>query len=196
MIGLQVPTQKLQKISSLIKTLPFADNIYYYSEEPVGKSINLCSFSDMACAKLIDVDVHRHVSELVVDSVNRVIFYSLTSWWVFNSPTYVLYKADIDGTAITELVKSSNGKTPPNSLISFNKFFPAGFISGLTYDMNKKLVYYADQHQGEIIRITYEGKQQTTLFSNLTHPFSLRFFEDNLYFSSSNGFISKCQLVS
>lgn len=64
----------------------------------------------MACAKLIDIDIHRHVSELVVDSVNRVLFYSMTTWWVFNSPSYVLYKVYLDGTGMTELVKSTNGR--------------------------------------------------------------------------------------
>ncbi|CAG9766392.1 unnamed protein product [Ceutorhynchus assimilis] len=152
-------------------------HIYYYNALSDDKSISVCSFEAMACAKLIDVDIHLHVSELTVDSVNRVLFYSLTSWWVFNVPSYVLYKANLDGTGVTEIVKSTHG-----------------FISGLSYDLNKKQVYYADQHQGQILKISYEGKQKTTLFSNLTHPSSLKFFENTLYFATSNGDISKCLL--
>lgn len=141
------------------------------------KSISVCSFSAMACAKIMNVDALRHVSELVVDSANRVMFYSLTTWWMFNSPSYVLYRANLDGTGVTEVIPSTNG-----------------FISGLTYDMNKKVLYYADQHLGEITRINYEGKMKTVLFSNLTHPSGLKFFEDSLYFLTSNGMF-KCYLV-
>ncbi|KAL1512556.1 hypothetical protein ABEB36_002135 [Hypothenemus hampei] len=153
------------------------NNIYFYNAVSDSKSINVCSFGDLACAKLINIDVHRHVSELVVDAENKVMFYSLATWWVFNSPSYVLYKASLDGSEVTEIVKSTNG-----------------FITGLTYDLNQKLIYYADQQQGQIIRVTYEGKQRMVLINNVTHPSDLKFFEDALYFSSSTGDMSKCVL--
>lgn len=152
-------------------------HVYYYNARSDAKSISVCSFDDMLCTELIDIDMHRHVSELVVDSVNRVMFYSLTSWWVFNSPSYVLYKVNLDGTNTVEVVKSTTG-----------------YITGLTYDINKKYLYYADQHQGQIFRTTYDGKQRTAVFSNLTRPTGLRFFENSLYFSTSNGDVTKCQL--
>ncbi|XP_050301092.1 vitellogenin receptor isoform X2 [Anthonomus grandis grandis] len=152
-------------------------NIYFYNSVSDEKSISVCSFDSMSCAKLIDIDIHRHVSELVVDSENRVLFYSLTSWWVFNSPSYVLYKAYLDGSGVTEIVKSTNG-----------------YVSGLTYDLNKKQLYYADQHAGNIVSLTYEGTQWQVLFPNLTHPASLKFFENTLYFATSGGDISKCLL--
>ncbi|XP_066143370.1 vitellogenin receptor [Euwallacea fornicatus] len=152
-------------------------NIYYHNAFSADRSISVCSFRDMACAKLIDVDTNHHVSELVIDSINRVMFYSLTTWFVINSPSFVLYRAALDGTAITEIIPATGG-----------------FISGLTYDMNKRQLFYADQQEGQIVRTTYDGHQKSVIFGNLTHPKDLKFHENTLYFTTNNGEISKCLL--
>lgn len=84
-------------------------NIYYYNAESNSKSISICSFEEK-CAKLIDIEPHRQVSALAVDSVNRVLFYVLRSWWVLESPSYAIYKSNLDGSNTTELVKTTTGK--------------------------------------------------------------------------------------
>ncbi|XP_060527930.1 putative vitellogenin receptor [Cylas formicarius] len=152
-------------------------HIYYYNTVPDSKSISVCSFQEMLCAKVIDIDIHRHVSDFVIDSVNKIIFYTLTSWFIFNWPSYAIYKANLDGSNIQEIVNNTEG-----------------YITGLAYNFNKMELYYVDQHLGQIWSTRYNGKQKKLLFSNLTRPTGLKFFEDNLYFSTSNGQMSKCQL--
>ncbi|XP_030759399.1 putative vitellogenin receptor [Sitophilus oryzae] len=152
-------------------------HIYYYNAQSDDKSISICSFVEMSCSKLIDIDLHRHVSELSIDAVNGVMFYSLASWFVFNSPSYVIYRTNLDGSNKKEIVRSTNG-----------------YVTGITYDSNKKLLYYADQHQGKIFEMTYEGTQNNAIFNDFHRIVGLKFFENHLYFSVSNGDVTKCQL--
>ncbi|KAF7284499.1 hypothetical protein GWI33_022088 [Rhynchophorus ferrugineus] len=152
-------------------------HIYYYNAQSDEKSISICSFEEMMCSKLIDIDLHRHVSELVIDSTNGVLFYALASWWVFNSPTYVLYSTKLDGSDRKEMIRSTNG-----------------YITGITFDPNKKLLYYADQHQGIIFQVAYESHTPIPVFKDLHRLQGLKIFENHLYFSISNGDITKCRL--
>ncbi|CAH0549992.1 unnamed protein product [Brassicogethes aeneus] len=155
------------------------NNVYYVNSESRAKSISICNFDDKICTKLINVDLHRQVTALAVDSVNKHLFYSLTSWWVFNSPSYVIYKCNLDGTGTQELVKSTTG-----------------FVTGMTFDLNKQFLYYVDQHNNAIKTVEYNGERNAVLFANLTRPISVRFFEDQLYYSAVGGFMSKCKLYA
>ncbi|KYB26208.1 vitellogenin receptor isoform X1 [Tribolium castaneum] len=152
------------------------NNIYYFNNAPTTKSIGLCNFNDKTCANLIPVDTHRQVSALVVDPINNVLFYSLVSWWIFNSPSYIVYKTNLDGTGGQELIKTS-----------------PGYITGLSYDLYKKELYFISQHQ--LSKIKYDGSDRTVLLSNLTQSVGLNFFENHLYFKSGN-FMQKCRLYS
>ncbi|CAG9813302.1 unnamed protein product [Phaedon cochleariae] len=151
-------------------------NVYYYNAEVNEKSIRVCNFEEK-CAKLIDIDIHRQVSALAVDSVNKVMFYSVNSWWVFNAPSYVIYRCNLDGSGRTQLVQTT-----------------AGYVTDIAFDYNKKNLYFMDQHLGQINSMTYEGKSRTPIFSNITRSTGLKFFENHLYYTSNGGMIAKCRL--
>lgn len=85
------------------------ENVYFYNIEPHAKSVSVCNFQAM-CAPLIKVDAHMQVSALAIDSVNKYLFIALRNWWVFNSPTYVIYRYNLDGTDEKELVGTTTGK--------------------------------------------------------------------------------------
>ncbi|RZC40516.1 vitellogenin receptor, partial [Asbolus verrucosus] len=155
------------------------NNVYYVNNQPDIKSISICNFDSKACSRLIPIDVHRQVSALAVDAANKFLFYSLTSWWIFNSPSYVIYKTNLDGTGSHELIKSRSG-----------------YITGLAYDLHKKELYYVDSHQGQLGKISYDGTMNVVLLSNLTRPVGLNFFENHLYFLTVGGFMERCRLYS
>lgn len=69
-----------------------------------------------------------------------------------------------------------------------------GFATGLTYDLNKKQLYYADQHSNVINRISYEGNLKTVVFANVTKSTGLKFFEDHLYYLTTGGYMVKCKV--
>lgn len=173
------------------------NNVYYVNAESESRAISVCNFDKKMCNTLINTDVHRQVSAIAVDSLNKYLFYSITSWWIFNSPSFIIYKTNLDGTGKQELVPSTPGKAVlGNYLPTYLTYFMIclGFITGLTYDLNKKVLYYVDQRNNQIRSINYDGTKNTAVFSNLTHPVSIKFFENHIYYSSQGGFMSKCQL--
>lgn len=86
-------------------------NVYYYNAVAGEKSIKICHIKEASCAKIINIDIHRQVSVMTVDSVNQLLFYALSNWWMFNSPTFTLCKANLDGTQNEIIVQTSSGKT-------------------------------------------------------------------------------------
>nr|WBR46502.1 vitellogenin receptor [Coccinella septempunctata] len=153
------------------------NNIYSYNNMPYAKSIEVCNFQSKNCASLIKTDLHSQVSNLVVDAVNRVLFYSVTTWFLFNTPSCTIYKTYLDGSGRQALVEDIQG-----------------YVSGLTYDINKKHLYYTNQHEGTINRINYDGSMKTIISQNVTHSMGLEFFENRLYYLSSGGTMHKWKL--
>lgn len=84
-------------------------NVYYYNAAAGDKSIKICNFKDVLCTKIIDIDSHRQISAIAVDSVNKLLFYALSNWWMFNTPTFMLYKANLDGSQNEQLVQATSG---------------------------------------------------------------------------------------
>ncbi|XP_018579962.1 putative vitellogenin receptor [Anoplophora glabripennis] len=154
-----------------------SQNVYFYNASSEAKSISVCNFEEMLCAKLIDIDIHRQVSAIAIDSLNKVMFYSVTSWWVLNSPSYIIYKCNLDGSGKVELVK-----------------FDKGYVTDLTFDFNSKHLYFIDQHKAEISMVNYEGKLKTLLFTAEARPVGLKFFENYLFYLTSGGYLFKCKL--
>lgn len=154
-----------------------SQNVYFVNADSSYKSISLCNFDLQRCAKVIDLNIHGQVSALAIDAFNKYIFYAVVNWWVFNSPNYIIYRANLDGTKLIQLVNSSNGH-----------------ISGLTFDCNKRVLYYIDRYHGHIHFLNYDGSHHVYIQSNLTNPRELNLFEDHLYFLSSNGHLGRCSL--
>ncbi|KAK9873892.1 hypothetical protein WA026_002245 [Henosepilachna vigintioctopunctata] len=131
-------------------------NLYFFNTVPYSRSIDVCNFETKYCAPLIKVDLRNQISNLVVDSVNRFIFYTTTTWVMFNSPKYALYRTYLDGTGSQVII----GDTP-------------GYVIGLTFDVNKKQLYYVDQHRGEIKRVNYDGTKNTRFSRMSLIPWAL-----------------------
>lgn len=74
--------------------------------------------------------------------------------------------------------------------------FVSGYITGLTFDHNKKHIYFINEHSGQISSIDYEGKHNTILYSNITRSAGLKFFENHLYYFTTGGFMTKCRLYN
>lgn len=85
-------------------------NVYYYNAVPGEKSIKICNFKDASCANIINIDTHRQVSVMTIDSTNKLLFYALSNWWMFNSPSFIICKANLDGTNNEILIQTSAGE--------------------------------------------------------------------------------------
>ncbi|CAG9839329.1 unnamed protein product [Diabrotica balteata] len=151
-------------------------NIYYFDTDYNGRSISVCSFEEK-CAKLINIESPRHVSALAVDSVNKKLFYVLRHWWVLETPSFVIYSVNLDGSNRQEIVKTTTGN-----------------VEDITFDINKKLLYYTNKQDESIYEVNYKGGPVKTVFSNISQPDGLKFFENQLYYTVATGYIVSCKL--
>lgn len=155
------------------------ENVYFVNAKSMTREIKACHLHEKKCAKILEVVTHDQISSLVVDGVNKYMFYATTSWWLFNSPTSVIYKANLDGSKVHELLKKD-----------------LGYVTGLAYDYNKKILYFSDQHLHHIQSIDYDGNHRVTVLKNsyVQHPIGLNLFEDYIYFLTPNGQMTKCKI--
>lgn len=150
------------------------ENVYYVD----GVTINVCNFKTEKCAKIYTSKEQAQVSAIAVDAVNKYLFFALTKWWHFNMPTSTLYRCNLDG-------------SKPNEIANV----PNSYVTGITFDINKKKIYYGSQHTNSIYRINYDGLDKIILFDlNETRPVGLELFEDHLYFLTVGGYMEKCNL--
>lgn len=154
-----------------------SQNVYFINGYGKTKTIDVCHFDSDKCATIKEVGIGDHVTSISVDPINKYLFYTTVQWWVFNSPHYTLYRSNLDGTKTKELIKSSKG-----------------FITGMTYDSNKKILYFIEHHDGYIYAINYDGTDLMAIIYNLTNPRGLNLFEDQLFFLTSRQQMGKCTL--
>lgn len=154
-----------------------SQNIYFVNSDTKSKSITICNFDMGKCANIKELYSNSHISALAVDAINKYVFYVKANRWAFNSPNYVIYRCNLDGTNEHELVNASTGH-----------------ISGLAFDSNKRILYFVEQYQGDIFMVKYDGTIPSNIISNLTRPRGLNLFENNLYFFTHNGYMGKCNL--
>lgn len=150
---------------------------HIYFADSASKSIKLCNFLEEKCATIHYFDKEGKVSALTVDPVNKYIFYAVVNWWLFNTPMYQLYRTDLDGSNLTELIK-------PNK----------GLISGITYDSYKRILYYMETKNGSIQMLKYDSINPTTIVSGLSKPTTLQLFENHLYYFAAPRRFGKCSL--
>lgn len=155
------------------------NNVYFVDSKPTIKSIKVCHLKELKCAKILELNIHDQISALSIDPVNKYMFYSTTTWWLFNSPSSVIYKSNLDGSKQHELVKTE-----------------LGYVSGLTFDYTKKKLYFADQHYNQIQSVDYEGNNRYAVLTNtyVHHPMGLSLFEDHIFFLTPNGNMVKCKI--
>lgn len=151
-------------------------NVYFVDDSFASKSIHVCNFETQHCASIINFHVNSRITALTVDSINKYVFYSLSNWETSNSPS-ILYKCRFDGSDLQLIYHSVND-----------------FISGLTYDFHKRILYYSDQINGRISKIQYNGADQMVIIGNLTKPAAPAVFDDHLCFYLPSGYISACPL--
>lgn len=151
-----------------------AENVYYVEDS----TINVCHFGIEKCSKIYMSIDNAQVSAITIDAINKYIFFALTKWWHFNSPTSHIFKCNLDGSKLKEIATAQNS-----------------YVTGIAFDINKKKIYYGTQHMNQIYRMNYDGLDKVLLFAlNDKRPFGLQLFEDHLYFLTVGGYMERCNL--
>lgn len=126
---------------------------------------------------VISLDVQGQVSALALDAKNSYLFYALSHLWIQDSPSSTIYKSNLDGSQVHEILANSGH-----------------FITELTYDQYTRNLFYIDHHLAQIYKVGYNGELGRRIISNLMKPKGLALFENHLYMFVSKGYISRCSL--
>lgn len=154
-------------------------NVYFADGSGHDNAVKVCNFDKKKFATLFKLDPAVQLTAIAVDPINKLLFYAVTTWWIFNSPNSIVYRRTLDGAKVTVLLRSTKGH-----------------ITGLSTDPYARKIYLADQHNGKIHRIDYDGGDRNLLIaSNLSRPYGLNLFEDHLFFKvRGSSYTSKCRL--
>lgn len=125
--------------------------------------------------------VHFQITALIVDPINKLMFYALTSWVLSSHSKSTIYMTHLDGTNIIEMINKDLSR-----------------CSGLAVDYEKKLLYFSDQQLNKIESINYEMTHRSVILQNSSYvvkPLGLDVFNDEIYFlASGTPRIIKCEL--
>ncbi|XP_055587745.1 putative vitellogenin receptor [Uranotaenia lowii] len=154
-------------------------NIYFYDRS--DPSIKLCSIRHSVCARVISFSNQVFVKALVVDPVNKYLFYSVMHFWIFQVPHSIVYRSNMDGTNQVVLTKDIS------------------HITGIQCDMDNQMLYIADVSTKSIRMIDYEGRQLKTVIEKqpfaISRPIGLTLYENHaLVLNVASSTVGQCKL--
>ncbi|KAG4078550.1 hypothetical protein HA402_004773 [Bradysia odoriphaga] len=138
-------------------------NVYIFDQD-TNPAIKVCHMDRQTCIRIITLKYRDVVKSLVVDSINDKIFYSIVHP-SYSSADSFIHSHSLDGSREEVIVKGS------------------GHISGLTNDVNKQILYYADLSSSSIWSVRYGGNDRKEILKKnqfIIRPSDLSFYEDQL----------------
>uniref|UniRef100_A0A182IR31 Uncharacterized protein n=1 Tax=Anopheles atroparvus TaxID=41427 RepID=A0A182IR31_ANOAO len=154
-------------------------NVYFVdTAEP---SIKVCNFAHGACARLVSFTKRNFVKALAVDPVHKLMFYSVLYSWVFQIPHSIIFRANLDGTLQTIVLKQNT------------------MISAVAVDTQSEQLYFTDLSSNSLSRTNYLGQHLKVLAYDQPHiinkPVQLSIFENQaLIVNRGSATIGQCQL--
>lgn len=154
-------------------------NLYFYDRsEP---SIKLCSIQRQVCSRIITFTSQVFVKSVVVDPINRILFYSVMHFWIFEVPHSIIYRADMDGQNQLVLTKD------------------VSHVTSLQCETENKLLYITDISTRTIKMIDYEGKQLRTIVEKqnlaVSRPIGITLYENQaLVLNMASSTVGQCKL--
>lgn len=141
----------------------------YFFDQNTNPSIKVCHMDRQVCTRIITLKYRDVVKSLIVDSTNDRIFYSILHPSYSTAESYI-YSHRLDGSREKVIVKES------------------GQISGLTNDVNKQILYYADLSTSSLWSVKYDGNDRKEMLQKspyVIRPSDMSFYEDHLMILNS-----------
>lgn len=143
----------------------WSTNNVYVVDRSVPAAIRICHLAEKVCVRLLQLSVGDVVQTIRVDALNNRLFYTVLHKWDYSNPISVVYSRLLDGTHSTVMVNS------------------AIHVSDLTFDPNKRLLYYAEMDNNAIYSIHYDTKDHRKIIfdqPNIWKPNAIGLFQDEL----------------
>uniref|UniRef100_A0A1Y1N8E6 Vitellogenin receptor n=1 Tax=Photinus pyralis TaxID=7054 RepID=A0A1Y1N8E6_PHOPY len=151
-------------------------NVYYVDNSFPNNAIRMCNFLKKSCAHIIDTGINNNVSSLIVDGVNKHLFYATHSVQILGWYGTFVYRCNLDGSQLQKLVKTDSV-----------------LITGLNFNPYTQTLFYIHS-SGNVFKSSYDGKNELRIVTNLTNPSTLSIFEDHIYFYTPIGYVTRCPL--
>lgn len=151
------------------------DNVYFINNHDLNPSISVCHMDAKVCSNIIRREYRDVMKTINVDALNRFIFFTTTQSFIYNSPTSCIHRASMDGTQIKDL------------------FTDVGHITALTFDANKKMLYFSDLDYKSIRMMDYEGHNIKFIIKQnaaASRPIAMSIFEDKLWILNSGSSVA------
>ncbi|XP_012532761.2 vitellogenin receptor [Monomorium pharaonis] len=149
------------------------DNIYI-NDNDRPNTIKVCNLEKQKCATLIWLKDKIKVTSLVVDPINRWLFWSEVTFETDINTSSKICRTDMTGADM--------------------KIFDTdlGFVNGMAIDHINSRLYWSDYKN--IMSSNFDGNQRKSFIHSAFHPLGLSIFEQTLYWLNSNGYLISCKL--
>lgn len=154
-------------------------NNIYFNDNGRPNIIKVCNSRQQNCAIIVKIKGAARVSSLKIDSKNRWLFWSQTTWQVQDKPFSEICRTDMMGADM--------------KIIGFRDI---GVVSGMAIDHIKSRLYWSDSFRKTIESSNLDGSERRMLLNtHMYQPLSINIFENSLYWlMGSNGQLQKCKL--
>nr|BAC02725.2 vitellogenin receptor [Periplaneta americana] len=138
----------------------------YYVDKSTPQAIRACNLDEHRCAKVLVIEHGFSVPKIAVDPIAGFIFWPEVTKWVFGEPSTDLFRSELTGRHKT--------------MIETNNLM---LVNGLTLDIVRQRIYFADQHKRTIECMDYNGEDRHIIVHNehVQNPIDMALFEGTLY---------------
>ncbi|NP_001291525.1 vitellogenin receptor precursor [Solenopsis invicta] len=148
----------------------------YVNDNSHLNTIKVCNLEKGKCATLVKIQDKMKVASVIVDSINRWLFWAEISLEA-DHPTSKICRTDMTG-ADMKIIASD-----------------LGFVRGMTIDHVKSKLYWSDDFYKTVESSNFDGSQRKVVLTlNMNHALSISIFEQSLYFLSSDNLLSSCKM--
>lgn len=145
-------------------------NNIYFVDQTSSPSIKVCNMVKKVCIRLTTLKKRDFVKSIAIDATNNYLFYAVLHYSEFSSPNSVIYRLNLDG-------------THPDIVVTGEQY-----VSSMTCDSNKKVLYYVELSTNSIWSVKYDGTRKQALIKDnplIKKPKSISLFEDQVYVANT-----------
>lgn len=153
------------------------DNVYFVDET---MAIKVCHMENKNCVTLLELKRDEHIKSLIVDAVNRRLFYVTTKKFEFNMPECKIYGHNLDGSQ--------------RHLVTNDSFF----VPAIACDIYTERLYYLGLESKSIWSVKYDGTGKQMIIANseyISRPIGINILEGHAFvLNSGSNIVAKCRL--
>ncbi|OAD52717.1 Vitellogenin receptor [Eufriesea mexicana] len=154
------------------------DNVYF-NDNDYSSSIKVCNLEQQKCATVVSIGSRNRATSIAIEPKEGWLFWSQTTWALYERPTSKIYRANTIGTNVTAIV-----------------YRDLGVVYALTIDYIRSRLYWSDTFSKNIESSDLDGSNRAVILNTDVHQaLSITIYENSLYWlMGTTGTVKKCKL--